>query len=152
VLKGIIFTLLLSLVSFGFSVNASATNHYQWITSTNFATVSYDTQSVKYNLACGKSVDVWISRNYTEDGARKWVKDNRAKGIYQETKWDNFSFYLEHWLVSKDSYKTLETIYYDVNGNVLSSTPFDKNAQWENIVPSSKGEEIRNNFVGFLKS
>lgn len=151
-LKRIICTLLLVLVSFGFSVNVSATNRYQWITSTDSITVSYDTQSSKYYSEHGKVVDAWISWKFTKDGARKYIKNGRTNELFQEAKWDDFSYILEHNLISKNSLKILESVYYDVNGNVINSTPFNENAKWNSIVPGSLGEEIRNKFSGFLDS
>ena len=121
--------MLLVFASFGFSVNVSAANRFQWITSTDFVTISYDTQSVKYYSEHGKVVDVWTSWEYTDNGARKWVKEARAMEIFQNIKWDNFSRYLKHELMSKNSSKLLEIVYYDVNGNVIESIPFDENAK-----------------------
>ena len=151
--KRIICALLLVLVSFGFSLNVSASERYQWITSTDSVTVSYDTQSVKYyNSTDGKIVDVWVMFYYTEDGAKKWVNNNRTKGICQEEKWDNFSFYLEHELVSKNSFKLLEEVAYNVNGKNIYSRPFNNNAKWNDIVHGSIVDEIHNKFIGFLNS
>lgn len=151
-LKRIFCTLLLVLVSFSFSVNVSATNRYQWITSTDSATISYDTKSIRYYSTNGKVIDVWLSWEYTEDGARKLIENNRAKGLCEEEKWNNFSHNLDHWLLSKDSYKFLESVYYDVNGYVIYSTPYNQYAESNHFVPGSIGEEIRDKFKSFLDS
>ena len=151
-LKKIICTLLLVLASLSFSVNVSAAERYQWITSTDFVTISYDTTSIKYYSTPVKMVGVWVSWNYTEEGAKKFLEHNRAQGRYKTAKWDDFSYILEHNLISKNSLKFLESFYYDVNGNVINSTPFNENAKWNSIVPDSLGEEIRNKFRGFLDS
>ena len=144
--------MLLMFASFGFSMNVSAAGRYQWITSTDSVTISYDTQSSKYYSEHGKVVDAWILWKFTEYGARKYIKDGRTNGLFKEANWDGFSYYLHHILISKNSLKILESVYYDVNGNVINSTPFDENAKWNSIVPGSLGEEIRNKFSGFLDS
>ena len=151
-LKRIICTLLLALVSFGFSVNVSAAERYQWITSTDSITVSYDTQSVKYDSVHGKVVDVWILWKFTNNGASKYVENNRAEGFNKEAKWDNFSFWLAHTLISKNSQKLLEIIYYDVNGKVIDSSAYDPNNRWHDFPPGSTGEKIRDKFIGFFNS
>ena len=150
--KRIVCTLLLVLVSFGFSVNASAANRFQWIMSTDYVTISYDTQSIKYLSTPSKIVDVWVSWNYTEEGARKFLEHNRAQGRYKTEKWDDFSFYLEHLLISKTASKFLGAIIYDVNGNVIEQSPYGENEEWGDFVPGSNGEAIRNKFSGFLDS
>lgn len=150
--KRIVCTLLLVLVSFGFSLNASATNRFQWIMSTDYVTISYDTRSVKYYSAHGKVVDVWTSWNYTEDGASKYVEGGRTTGLFQEAKWDNFSYSLNHMLISKNSYLLLDVIFYDVNSNVIFSLPFNKDTKWTGFVPCSLNEKIRDKFKGFLDS
>ena len=151
-LKRIICTLLLVLVSFGFSVNVSASERWQWITSTDSATISYDTQSVNYYSEHGKVVDVWTIWAYTKGGARQCVKTSRANGIFQEAKWDNFSYYLRHELISKNASKLREIVFYDVNGKVIKSSDFSQMAKWESIVPGSILEAVRDKFTSFLDS
>ena len=141
--------MLLVFASFGFSVNVSATNRYQWIASTDSVTISYDTQSVEYSSTPVKTVDVWILWKFTKDGARNRV-NNRT--IYQGAKWDNFSYYLEHDLVSKNSLIPLEIVYYDVDGKVIKSTIFDPNDKGLSIVPNSLAEKMRDKFIGFFNS
>ena len=147
-LKRIICTLLLALFSFGFSLNVSATNRYQWITSTDSETISYDTKSVTYYSTNGKVVDVWVLWEFTDEGARKFVESLR----FQEAKWDNFSYDLEHYLISKNSQKLLKIVYYDVNGNVIKSSDFSQITKWKSIVPDSIFEAVRDKFTSFLDS
>ena len=151
-LKRIICTLLLALFSFGFSVNVSAAERWQWIASTDFITVSYDTQSVRYSSTPFKTVEVWVSWEYTEEGAKQEIADGRKRGKYQAEKWNDFSFCMDHMLISKNSQKGLDYIYYDVNGNVLKSVTHDPNSKWKSLVPNTIGEQIRNKFSGFLDS
>ena len=151
-LKKIICTLLLALFSFGFSVNVSAAERYQWITSNDSVTLSYDTRSVEYYSTPVKTVDVWILWEYTPEGARKYVEYNRANGIDKEAKWDNFSFCKFHMLISKKSLKLLNQVYYDVDNNVIYSASFDENTKWRSIVPDTMGENIYSKFIGFLNS
>ena len=151
-LKKIICTLLLALFSFGFSVNVSAAERFQWITSTDSITVSYDTQSSKYYSEHGKVVDAWISWKFTKDGARKYIKNGRTNELFQEAKWDDFSFFLAHTLISKNSQKLLKIIYYDVNGNVIDSSTFGQFDRWDDFSPGSLGEDIRDKFIVFFNS
>ena len=150
--KRIICTILLVLVSFGFSVNVSAAKRYQWITSTASVTISYDTRSVKYYSEHGKVVDAWILWKFTKAGARKYIKNRRTNELSQEAKWDNFSFFLAHTLISKNSQKLLKIIYYDVNGNVIDSSTFGQFDRWDDFSPGSLGEDIRDKFIVFLNS
>lgn len=150
-LKRIICTFLLFLLGLGISTPASAADRYKWITSTDKVTISYDTQTVHYNSTNGKTVDVWIIWQYTEDGAKDFVGDMRAKGLCQESKWDNFSYDLNHYLVSKNSFAITESISYDHNGRVLFSYTKEY-PKWNTIPPNTIGEAIRDVFNGFLKS
>lgn len=159
-LKRIVCTLLLVLVSCGCSRNTpniSVPERFIWITSTSDVNVYYDPQTIiypsDYNNGISESfspdykIPLWISWNYTKDGARKKVKDNRAKGLWKEAKWDNFSYILEHQVISKNLYKSHEIIYYNVNGNVIDSKTYDQNTKWQSIVPGTIEEVIRDKFI-----
>ena len=149
-LKRIISIVLLVFVTFGVLVNASAANRYQRIASNNELTVLYDTKSVEYHSNDGKTVDVWIMWQYTEDGARKFVKGNREDGYWLEKKWDKFSYSKQRWVLSKDSYKLLQFVNYDVNDNVLNSYT-NQNAEWRYFTPDTMGEAVHETFIWFLK-
>ena len=143
--------LLLVLLGFGISANASAADRYKWITSNDEVTILYDVQSIRFDSTYGKTVDVWYLWQYNDEGARNKVERLRKKGVCQENKWDNFSYILEHDILnSNNQYKTLECVYYDAQGNVLHSL---KNTypEWQSVVPGSLGELTYNAFAVFLK-
>ena len=149
-LKRIICIFLLIFLGFGFSLNASAADRYQWITSTDKMTLSYDTQSVQYD-SYSKTVDVWIVWQYTEAGAKDYIEDMRASGVCQESKWDKFSHSKERWLLSKNQFKIIGAVDYDVDGKVLYSST-DKYAKWNDIAPDTFAEAVRDQFILFIKS
>lgn len=148
-LKKIICTLLLVFLGFGVSVNASAADRYQWIASTDEVTISYDTQTIRYNSNYDKTVDVWVLWKYTEVGARELVEGCRKDGLWKESKWDNFAYVTDHKLYTRDASKTLLSIYYDNTGKVLHSHS-DKYPEWYTIAPNTLGEAIKDTFIGFL--
>ena len=150
-LKKIICTFLLIILVLGISAQTSAADRYKWITSTDKVTISYDTQTVRYNSNYGKTVDVWILWDYTPAGAADWVNQNRQNGYWEEAKWDKFSYSKDHWMIAKGSIKVMTVVNYDVDGNVLSSYTY-QNPNWGDVVPGSVGEAICNTFIGFLKS
>ena len=150
-LKRLIYIVLLVFVTFGVSANASAENRFKWITSSDTMTVSYDTQTVRYNSNYGKTVDVWILWQFTEAGAREAIEELRKEGVAQDSKWDNFSHQMLHYSLNAN-YKSRinEMAYYDHEGKLLDSFTFKQ--EWNNIVPRTLNEEIYNTFAGFLKS
>lgn len=151
-LKRLICIVLLVFVTFGVSVNASATDRFKWITSSDKETISYDTQTVRYYSDNGKKVDVWVLWKYTEDGAREWVNESRQNGTCKESKWDGFSYTKQHILLNSNyQMNLLYMIYYDSNGNVLNSEGSIKN-KWFPLVPDSFSEDLYNTFAGFLRS
>ena len=148
-LKRIICTLLLVLLGFGISVNASAADRYKWIWSTDGVTLSYDTQSFQYD-SYRKTVDVWVLWQYTEDGARKEISDNRADGYMKDAKWDNYSYSIIHYVISKNSFKRLGSYSYDWSNKLLEAYN-NKNPEWQDVVPDTMIEAIRDTFIDFLK-
>lgn len=151
-LKKLSCILLLVLFSLGFSVNAQASDRFQWITSTDNMTLSYDTKSIMYNSTDGKIIDLWLKSDYTEEGAKKEIREQRMKGLWQEAKYDSFSHTLTHILISKKSTKFLEVYHYDVSGNVLFSFDMSPYSNWTSIVPASLMEAIRDKFNIFFAS
>lgn len=127
-----------------------AVDRYRWIASTDEISLSYDEQTIQYVNTVEKKVSVWTEWVFTEEGARRFVAEGRAKGTDREEKWDHFQYYKIHQsLNSKRQIMNGYAVYYDDQGNVIDQEW--GNQQWEDIVPDTLGEAIYNIFRTYLE-
>lgn len=146
-MKKIILLLLLFVLCFSTNSFASENDdRYVWIESDNLAGHFFDTKTIKFGKNdSGKMemllVDVWIKSVFSEEGKKDFVK----KMKYQEEKYENLSYTLDHYVFDNWSRKAmfLASYQYGDNKYLIHKIVVPKEKQiWSEIPPSSKAETL----------
>lgn len=148
------------------STNTYASDRYKWIYSDDNTGYFFDVKTIKYATDYNGNpdvtkIDVWIKTIYTESGKQQVINQRSNYGLTTNG-FDQLSYALTHYVFQNNKRMFLEYYYYDFDGNILESY-YNQQAksltemnnflnhsissqyygQWDNIVPGSIGETIK---------
>ena len=145
--KVMVLVVLLMLSSFNLA-NATETNRFIWLTSSDEFNYLFDRNSLTRK---GNITDVWLKVEYTQQGRDFFIKSYK-KDIRYTSKREVFdylidkasrtSYSMEHWQIDNNNklFRIFATVDYDDKGKTICS---DSNiSEWTQIIPESLGEEI----------
>ena len=133
------------------SSSASAMANWVWITSNEYFTIYVDNNSIRrdYNYH-GYVFRAFEKRVYSEAGRQKEIEDRRSdgkllpRGIYNLSYGIGLDYFKEENGIKYIC--TMDCVYYDKNGNILSEMGFSRNTlKWDIVLPDSVGEAIFDN-------
>lgn len=146
VLKRIVCTLLLVLVTFGISLSASAEERFQWLFSSD--TITFKIDSLRLIVTGDENIlyfDTWIRWDYNTQGVTNLI-DLRKKNNLPTKGYENLAYSLKHEMYSagKDGRVMSKALYYAdyaFDGSLLDSFSF-YGSRFEDVIPNSVGEQL----------
>lgn len=127
---------LICIMLFGFSSVSSAAN-WQWITSTEKITISFDPSRIREKDRDAYSV--WVKNEYSSYYGKEFAETYKLK------KPVSYNLLLFEFSYKSEGYRVLSCLFYADDGSIIDS--YNRNpvlTNFEPIIPDSVGEDIFN--------